>query len=115
MILNYFFNKRSRLFKSELRDEMAKAKKRVFALVLGCTLSFVGFLLLCFGLVHLLQFSFPILNTWQCFGIVGVLTFVGGLGVLQSIRGSSKTVAAESPKRAVQKSNEMINGQHTSA
>jgi hypothetical protein len=68
------------LLKREVADEVAKAKQAAISLSIGIGSAALGALLLCFMLVHLLQWAFPEqLPLWGCFGIVGaVLAIAGG-------------------------------------
>jgi hypothetical protein len=69
------------LFKHELRSDLRKAKEASASLALGFGVLLLGVLLLCFMVVHLLNWAFPEhLPLWACYLIVGgVLTLLGGV------------------------------------
>jgi hypothetical protein len=69
------------LAKNEIRQEIAKTKQGAVLLGVGLALTSVGSLLLCFMLTYLLNYLFPGIPLWGCFGIVGGVLAVGG-GIL---------------------------------
>jgi hypothetical protein len=66
------------LFKHEIRQDVEKAKDAARSLAFSAGLLLLGVVLLCFMLVHLLNWLIPQLPLWACYGIVGgVLAGVG--------------------------------------
>lgn len=70
------------LFKQEMKEDLQKARESVAFLALAAGLLFLGALLLCLMLVHLLAVAG--LPLWGGFGIVGAVLVVlgGGLALL---------------------------------
>jgi len=74
------------LAKSEFRQELAKTKQGAVMLGAGLALTSVGALLLCFMLTYLLNYLFPGIPLWGCFGIVGgVFAVAGGILLLSGV------------------------------
>src|SRR5438445_13196616 len=73
------------LFKQEIKDDVRKTKEAVLSLSVGLGILMVGGLLWCLMLVHLLEWAFPGLPLWSCYGIVG-LVFAAWRGALLSLR-----------------------------
>jgi len=69
------------LAKSEFKRELAKTKQGAVMIGAGLAMTSVGCLLLCFMLTYLLNYLFPGIPLWGCFGIVGGVFTVGG-GIL---------------------------------
>jgi hypothetical protein len=68
------------LTKTELRQEWEKTKTAAGSMAAGAGLLTVAGLLLCFGLVFLLQAIAPGLPLWACFAIIGVaFGLIGGI------------------------------------
>jgi hypothetical protein len=66
------------LFRHEIQTDIQKTKEGALSLVLGAGIAFLGTILLTFMLVHLLNWSWPQLPLWGCYGIVGGVFIVGG-------------------------------------
>jgi len=65
------------LFKSEIRQEMTKAREAALSLSAGIAITALGGFLICFGVAHLIAWAFE-LPTWAGFGITGgALLFIG--------------------------------------
>ena len=84
------------LVRAEIKQDMRRTKEAVTSLAAGGVVAFLGVVLLCFLLVHLIHWltlpagqqvdpaSVPL---WGCFGIVGgVLTLVGGVLIYLGIQ-----------------------------
>ena len=69
------------LFKQEIKDDVRKTKEAVVSLSAGLGILLVGGLLWCLMLVHLVNWAFPSLPLWCCYGLVG-LVFVACGGAL---------------------------------
>jgi len=79
------------LARSEMKQEWNKAKTAAGALAVGVGLLALGGLLLCFMLVHLINYYAPGVPLWGCYGIVGgAFALIGllltGLGYAQASR-----------------------------
>jgi uncharacterized membrane protein YqjE len=61
------------LFRHEIHSDVQKAKEGALSLALGMGVAFLGSLLMCLMLVHLLNWSAPALPLWSCYGIVGIV------------------------------------------
>lgn len=68
------------LFKHEVSSDMRTTREVTTSLAVGLGILFVGAILLCLMLVHLLAWAFPNLPLWACYGIVGgMMAAVGGV------------------------------------
>jgi hypothetical protein len=67
------------LARTEVKQEWDKAKTAAGSMAAGVGLLAVGGLLLCFMLVYLINYSFPSVPLWGCFGIVGGLFVLFGV------------------------------------
>jgi len=66
------------LFRHEIQDDLRRTKEAALSLVLGLGIALLGAIVLSLMLVHLLNWSWPQLPLWSCYGIVGgVLSAVG--------------------------------------
>lgn len=80
------------LFQAEIKDDLQKTKEAAISLAIGAGVAVVGGLLLCFMLVHLIDWAVPALGgpalpLWVSFGLVGgAFTLVGGAFVYAGIR-----------------------------
>lgn len=73
------------LTRHEIEEDLRKSKEAVAMLVLGIAVVFLGAILLCLGLAHLINWAtlpagmappgFPL---WACFGVVGAVLALGG-------------------------------------
>jgi hypothetical protein len=77
--------------KLEVQDELNKAKAAAISLGVGAGISAVGGLLLILMFVHLLQ-AFTDIPLWGCYGIVGTLLLVLGIGVLLTGKKTAKEI-----------------------
>jgi len=67
------------LFKAEVVTDFRKTREASAALVSGMVALFLGSVLLCFMLVHLLEWAFrPHLEIWMCYLIVGGVVVAAG-------------------------------------
>jgi len=69
------------LAKFEVRQDIRKTKTAVAALCVGLGTLGIGVTLLLLALVHLIV-AFTNLSLWQCYGLVGVMISVVGVGLL---------------------------------
>jgi hypothetical protein len=68
------------LAKSEMRQEWDKTKTAAGSMAVGAGLLTASGLLLCWALVHLINWAAPGIPLWACFAIVGVaLGLIGGI------------------------------------
>jgi len=68
------------LFRAEVREDLRKTREAATPMILGAIVGFLGGVLLCLMLVHLLFWVNPNLTLWGCYAIVGaVLTIVGAV------------------------------------
>jgi Putative Actinobacterial Holin-X, holin superfamily III len=74
------------LFKHEVRETLRETKAAAVSLSVGAGLCIAGGFLLCFFVVHLLNFLVPALPLWACFGIVAALLLLGGGALLYLAR-----------------------------
>lgn len=65
------------LFKHEIRDDARKLMVAVVLMIVGSVVGLVSLLLLGLTLAHVLQYNFPALPLWACFGISGCVFLVG--------------------------------------
>jgi len=77
------------LLKSEITSDMRKTREAVAVFGAGVSVAFVGGLMLCLMLVHLLHWlTTPVSNDpaslplWACFGIVGAVITGGGAAMI---------------------------------
>src|SRR5581483_1882919 len=61
------------LFKQEVKDDVRKTKEAVTSLAIGVSVLAIGGIFLCFMLVYLLNWIFPSLPLWCCYGIIGLI------------------------------------------
>lgn len=71
------------LIRRELQDEINKAKTAAISLGVGTGVAFLGLIMLCFMLVHLLHWLTGAadpraLPLWGCYGIVALVFFIIG-------------------------------------
>jgi hypothetical protein len=69
------------LFRQEVKNDVRKTKEAVLSLSEGIGILVVGGLFFCLMLVNLLNWAFPTLPLWLCYGIICALLLAGG-GVL---------------------------------
>jgi hypothetical protein len=68
------------LFKHEVKEDLRKTKEATLAIGIGATVVGLGVLLLCFGLVWLLNWAAAALPLWVCFAIIGgALAIIGAI------------------------------------
>jgi len=79
------------LFKSEIRQELTKAREAAQSLTLGLGITAVGIGLLCFMLAHLVSWGFAV-PTWAGFGVVGGALVIVGLIVYAAGRNKLEEV-----------------------
>jgi len=84
-------NQQLTLFKTELRQEIAKARDAALSLTAGLGITIVGGVLLCFMLAHLIAWGFEI-PLWVGFGCVGGGLFIAGLLVYAAGRNKLESV-----------------------
>jgi uncharacterized membrane protein YqjE len=79
------------LFRSEVRNDVQKAREAAIPLIIGLSFAMVGAGLLVLMLVHLLHWATPI-PMWGCYAIVGAgsmllggALYYGGMKKLESI------------------------------
>jgi len=72
------------LFKAEVKEDMRKTREASVSLAIGLVASFVGGIVLCFALAHLLHWAFTY-NTphliWVWYAVVGGAVTAVGLGL----------------------------------
>ena len=74
------FRQQLAMFRAEIKDDLRQTMGILIAIGSGAFMVAVGGALLCFMLVHLLNFLVPALPLWGCFGIVGAcIAVVGGI------------------------------------
>jgi len=74
------------LLKVEIKEDLRKTATGLGLIAAGAGFLLMGFLLLCFMLVYLLDWAFPGLGLWLCFLIVGgLLTLLGGSFVYAAV------------------------------
>jgi uncharacterized membrane protein YqjE len=67
------------LFRAEIRDDFQKTKEVALSFLIGASVLLLGGLLLVLMLPLLLNWIWPQLPLWACFGIIGgILAGVGG-------------------------------------
>jgi len=72
-------NQQLKLFKAEIQQDMARTREASFKLASGLAISFLGGILLIFALAHLINWLFPTVPLWVCYGLFGlVVVAVGG-------------------------------------
>jgi len=76
------FKQQITLTKREIQDDFRRTKEASLYMGAGAAVAAVGGLLLCFMLVHLLQWAFPELPLWGAYGIVGLALTVLGMGMI---------------------------------
>jgi hypothetical protein len=69
------------LFKAEVKEDMRKTTEATVSLVIGLTASFVGSIVLCFALAHLLHWAWPDVSLWVWYAVVGGVVTAVGLGL----------------------------------
>jgi len=67
------------LFKQEIRSDFRKAKEGALSLSVGFGVGILGSFMICLMLVHLLQWLWPGLPLWGCYGLVGALLLILGV------------------------------------
>jgi hypothetical protein len=78
------FKQQLALFKYEVREDLRKSREAALSLAIGAGIAFVGVVLLCFMLVHLMHWAIPaaggpVVPLWVCYATIGgVLTLLGG-------------------------------------
>jgi len=80
------------LAKSEVANELQKAKEAAFSLGLGIGVAALGCILLAFMFVYLLAWGFPQMPLWGCFGIVGAVMVVAGGALLMAAKNRASTI-----------------------
>jgi multisubunit Na+/H+ antiporter MnhB subunit len=72
------------LFKAEVKEDMRKTTEATVSLVIGLTATFIGSIVLCFALAHLLHWAFtydaPHL-LWVWYAVVGGAVTAVGVGL----------------------------------
>lgn len=68
------------LLKAEVQEDMRKTREAATSLVVGLTICFLGGILLCLMLVHLLDWLFPGNPLWVWFAAVGGVVTALGVG-----------------------------------
>jgi len=68
------------MFRAEVREDWRKARNATIPMALGGAVVFVGVILLCLMLVHLLAWAWPELPLWGAYGIVGGVMAAVGAG-----------------------------------
>lgn len=66
------------LFKHEVKEDLRKTREASTFLTVGLVVLFLGGILVCFGLAHLLNWLVPALHLWGCYLIVGGLVSAVG-------------------------------------
>ena len=90
------------LFRAEIKDDFRRTVGILIAIGSGAFLVAVGFTLLCFMLVYLLEVSLaPALPLWGAFGIVGVCVLLIG-GVIAYVAASKFKTFNPLPDESVQ-------------
>ena len=72
------FRQQTALLKTEIREDLRKAREAALSLVVGVSVAFLGVLLLLFALVYLLSWASG-LDPWVSFAIVGGIVLAIGL------------------------------------
>jgi pheromone shutdown protein TraB len=92
------------LARREIQTEVQKAKAAAMSMALGAGMAFMGSVLLCFMLVHLLYWAtndlherFPL---WASFGIVGAVLAAVGAGLLYAARAQARAIHLVPPQTA---------------
>jgi putative superfamily III holin-X len=70
------------LLKCEIREDLRTLKQAAIFLAIGCVLVLPAAVLLCLMLVHFLNWAWPALPLWACFGIVGGILAIGAATLL---------------------------------
>ena len=81
------FKQQMELFKAEVKNDARRTAQATLYLAAGGVVLFIGTILLCLTVVHLLHTYTP-LDLWACYGIVGVL--IAGAGGLMIYLGREK-------------------------
>jgi len=71
-------NQQLKLFRSEIQHDMARTREAAVLLAIGLGVGFVGGIVLIFALAHLLNWWFPTLPLWACYGMIGLVVAVAG-------------------------------------
>lgn len=66
------------LFRAELQADLQKTKEIALSLVIGLSILFLGGILLSIMLALLLNWIWPPLPVWACFGLIGALLIGAG-------------------------------------
>jgi hypothetical protein len=80
------------LAKSEVANELHKAKDAAISLGLGIGVAALGCILLVLMVVHLLAWAFPQLPLWGCYGIVGAVLAVAGSVLLMAAKNRASAI-----------------------
>jgi uncharacterized membrane protein YqjE len=91
------------LFKAELKQDLRKAREASVSLACGLALLGLGSVLLCFFVVHLLEWAFrPHLELWVCYLIVGAVVAAVGGGLTAYAWGLFRSVTAEQSVQSIE-------------
>jgi len=71
------FKQQMDLFKAEVKNDARRTAQAALYLAAGGVVLFVGAILLCLTIVHLLH-TYTALDLWACYGLVGVVIAVAG-------------------------------------
>jgi O-antigen/teichoic acid export membrane protein len=80
------------LARKELAEELQKAKQAAISLGIGIGIASVGGLLLILMLVFLLNWAAPAIPLWACFGIVGGVFVLAGVGLLALAKKKAESI-----------------------
>jgi hypothetical protein len=86
-----------RMAKLEVRDELNKTKTAAISLGVGAGIAAVGSLLLILMFVHLLR-AFTEIPLWGCYGIIGTLLLVLGVGLLMKGKKTAQEIDVIPPQ-----------------
>lgn len=86
-----------RMAKLEVQDELNKTKTAAISLGVGAGIAAVGSILLILMFVHLLH-AFTEMPLWGCYGIVGTILLVLGIGVLLTGKKTAREIAVIPPQ-----------------
>jgi len=68
-----------KLFRAEIQQDMARTREASFLLAFGLGVGFIGGIVLIFALAHLINWAFPTMPLWVCYGVIGlVVAAIGG-------------------------------------
>jgi len=91
------------LFKTEIAEDLRKAREASASLACGAMCLGIGSVLLCFMAVHLLEWAFrPHLEVWVCYLIVGGVVAALGGGLTYNAWTQFHRVTAEQSVKALE-------------